>query len=90
MRDQRGQLQRLEQGDPSDFPQGGLSDKQVATIEEAAHVVGALVALGGRGREAAYTALADMAETATRRPVAYGQTSRENDARHLPVTVPPQ
>jgi len=51
-----------------------LEEHDQATIDEAAHVVGALVALGGHGHDAAYTALADMAETATRRPVAYGET----------------
>jgi hypothetical protein len=40
-----------------------------ATIDEAAFVTAALVALGGNGHDAAYGALMDVAERATRRPV---------------------
>jgi hypothetical protein len=43
-----------------------------ATIDEAAFVTAALVALGGNGHETAYAALLDVAERASRRPV--GQT----------------
>ncbi len=49
-----------------------LQARDHATIDEVAHVVGALVALGGNGHDAAYTALMDVAETASRRPVSPG------------------
>jgi hypothetical protein len=42
-----------------------LEHRDEATIDEVAHVVGALVALGGVGHGAAYTALLDMAEGAS-------------------------
>lgn len=40
-----------------------------ATIDEAAFVTAALVALGGAGHDAAYTALVDVAEKASRQRV---------------------
>jgi hypothetical protein len=43
-----------------------LEARDDATIDEAAHVVGALVALGGSGHDAAYLALLHVAERATR------------------------
>jgi hypothetical protein len=48
-----------------------LETHEAATIDEVAHVVGALVALGGTGHDAAYTALLDMAERASRPPVSH-------------------
>jgi hypothetical protein len=49
-----------------------LETHEAATINEVAHVVGALVALGGTGHDRAYAALVDMAERASRRPVSHG------------------
>jgi hypothetical protein len=49
-----------------------LETCEVATIDEVAHVVGALVALGGNGHDAAYSSLLDMSERASRRTVSHG------------------
>ena len=49
-----------------------LETHEAATIDECAHVVGALVALGGNGHDAAYSALLDMADRASRRSVSHG------------------
>ena len=49
-----------------------LETHEAATIDECAHAVGALVALGGNGHDAAYSALLDMADRATRRSVSHG------------------
>ena len=49
-----------------------LEAHETATIDECAHVVGALVALGGNGHDAAYMALLDIAERASRRYVSHG------------------
>ncbi len=49
-----------------------LETHESATIDEVAHVVGALVALGGDGHRTAYAALLDLAETASRRPLTHG------------------
>ena len=49
-----------------------LETHEAVTIDECAHVVGALVALGGNGHDAAYAALLDMADRASRRTVSHG------------------
>jgi hypothetical protein len=49
-----------------------LETHETATIDEVAHVVGALVALGGNGHDAAYSSLLDMAERASMRTVSHG------------------
>jgi hypothetical protein len=49
-----------------------LEERDQATIDEAAFVTAALVALGGAGHEAAYAALLDVADRASRRPVSSG------------------
>jgi hypothetical protein len=49
-----------------------LAERDQATIDEAAFVTGALVALGGAGHEAAYADLLDVADRASRRPVSNG------------------
>jgi hypothetical protein len=49
-----------------------LEERDQATIDEAAFVTAALVALGGVGDEAAYAALLDVADRASRRPVSNG------------------
>lgn len=49
-----------------------LETHEAATIDEVAHVVGALVALGGGGHDAAYSALLGMAERASSRTVSHG------------------
>jgi hypothetical protein len=49
-----------------------LEERDQATIDEAAFVTAALVALGGAGHEAAYAALLDAADRASRRPVSNG------------------
>jgi len=49
-----------------------LAERDQATIDEAAFVEAALVALGGAGHEAAYAALMDVADRASRRPASDG------------------
>jgi hypothetical protein len=49
-----------------------LEERDQATIDEAAFVTACLVALGGAGHEAAYAALLDVADRASRRPVSNG------------------
>jgi hypothetical protein len=51
-----------------------LEEHEMATIDEAAFVTAALVALGGSGHDEAYTALLGMADRASRRPVPHGVT----------------
>ena len=49
-----------------------LEERDQATIDEAAFVTACLVALGGADHGAAYAALLDVADRATRRPVSNG------------------
>ena len=49
-----------------------LETHEAATIDEVAHVVGVLIALAGNGHDAAYAALLDMADRASRRSVSHG------------------
>jgi hypothetical protein len=54
------------------WPSWWLEERNQATIDEAAFLTAALVALGGAAREAAYVSLLDGADRASRRPVSNG------------------
>jgi len=49
-----------------------LEERDQATIDEAAFVTAALVALGGAGHDAAYSSLLAVADRASRRPLSNG------------------